>query len=47
MLYILFEIVPSGTKPLPEPMLTQVYIAIWRHLARMSQVERTMSSTPT
>ena len=24
-------LVPSGTKPLPEPMLTQIYVAIWCH----------------
>ena len=24
-------LVPSGNKPLPEPMLTQIYVAIWRH----------------
>ena len=24
-------LVPSGNKPLPEPMLTQIFIAIWRH----------------
>ena len=24
-------LVPSGNKPLPEPMLTQIYIAMWRH----------------
>ena len=24
-------LVPSGTKPLPEPMLTQISVAIWRH----------------
>ena len=23
-------LVPSGTKPSPEPMLTQIYVAIWR-----------------
>ena len=23
--------VTDGTKPLPEPMLTQICIAIWRH----------------
>ena len=23
--------VPSGTKPLPEPMFTQIYVAKWRH----------------
>ena len=22
---------PSGNKPLPEPMLTQMYVAKWRH----------------
>ena len=24
-------LVPSGNKPLPEPMLTNIYFAIWRH----------------
>ena len=24
-------LVPSGTKPLPEPMLTHIYVATWRH----------------
>ena len=24
-------LVPTGNKPLPEPMLTQNYVAIWRH----------------
>ena len=24
-------LVPSGNKPLPEPMLTQIYVAIRRH----------------
>ena len=24
-------LVPSGTKPLPEPVLTQIYVAIWHH----------------
>ena len=23
--------VPDGTKPLPESMLTQIYFTIWRH----------------
>ena len=27
---------PSGGKPLPEPMLAQVSVAIWRHYATMS-----------
>ena len=24
-------LVPSGNKSLPEPMLTQIFVAIWRH----------------
>ena len=24
-------LVPSGNKPLPEPMLNQISVAIWRH----------------
>ena len=24
-------LVPSGNRPLPEPMLNQIYVAIWRH----------------
>ena len=24
-------LVPSGNKPLPEPMLTQISVSIWRH----------------
>ena len=28
--------VPAGNKPLPEPMLTQIYIAIWHHYTTMS-----------
>ena len=24
-------LVPPGIKPLPEPMLTQIYVTIWRH----------------
>ena len=27
--------VPSGSKPLPEPMLTMNYVAIWHHWATM------------
>ena len=27
----------SGTKPLPEPMLTQIHVAIWHHKARMTR----------
>ena len=29
-------LVPSGNKPLPEPMLTQIGVAIWPQLATMS-----------
>ena len=29
-------LVPSSNKPLPEPMLTQLYVAIWDHLATMN-----------
>ena len=29
-------LVPSGNKPLPEPMLTQISVTIWRHNATMS-----------
>ena len=25
------DLVPSGNKPLPGPMLTQIYLAIWHH----------------
>ena len=25
----------SGNKPLPEPMLTQIYVAIWRPYAKI------------
>ena len=25
---------PSGSEPLPEPMLTQIYVAIWCHKAK-------------
>ena len=29
-------LVPPGTKPLPEPMLTKIYVAICHHQATMS-----------
>ena len=29
-------LVPSGNKPLPEPMLTKISVAIWRHEATVS-----------
>ena len=29
-------LVPSGNKPLLEPILIQIYVAIWRHYATMS-----------
>ena len=25
------SLVPSGNKPLPKPMLTQIYVVIWGH----------------
>ena len=25
------ELMPLGNKPLPEPMLTQIYIIVWHH----------------
>ena len=30
-------LVPSGNKPLPEPILDKIYVTIWRHRATMSQ----------
>ena len=30
------DLVPSGNKPLPEPMLTQIHVAKWHHKATMS-----------
>ena len=29
-------LVPSGNKPLPEPALTKIFVAIWLHKATMS-----------
>ena len=29
--------VQSGNRPLPEPMLTQIYVPIWRYLALLCQ----------
>ena len=29
-------LVLSGDKPLPEPMLTQFFVTIWRHKATMN-----------
>ena len=31
-------LVPSGTKPLPEPMLTKFYDTLWRHQGPMSSI---------
>ena len=28
-------LIPSGNKPLPEPLLTKIYVAIWRLYATM------------
>ena len=30
------DLVPDGTKPLPEPVLTKFYAVIWRHPVLMS-----------
>ena len=30
-------LVPSGNKPLPGPILIEIYVAIWRHYAPMRQ----------
>ena len=32
-------LVPSGNKPLHEPMLTQIYVAIWRHELIQSRLQ--------
>ena len=32
-------LVSSGNKPLPEPVLTQIYVAKWRHLASMNELQ--------
>ena len=31
-----YNLVPSGFEPLPDPMLLQMYITVWRHQATMS-----------
>ena len=31
-------LVPSGNKPLPEPMLIQIYVTIWHHITRAQWV---------
>ena len=35
-------LVPSGTKPLPEPMLTQIYVAMRRHQAMLNHRSNSM-----
>ena len=30
------SLVPSSNKPLPDPMLTPAYAALWRHYATIS-----------
>ena len=37
-------LVPDGTKPLPEPMLTQIYVAKWYHKAFSVMAELTSFS---
>ena len=40
-------LVPSGNKPSPEPMLAQIYVAIWRHQATISlSIKHTIKRTP-
>ena len=34
---------PSGNKPIRESMLTQIHVAIWRHKAIMSQLNKPVS----
>ena len=29
-------LLPDSNKPLPEPMLTQIYVSIWHHKAAMN-----------
>ena len=29
-------LVPPGNKPLPEPMMNQIYLTIWHHMVTMS-----------
>ena len=36
LVQVINGLVPSGNKPLPEPMLTQISVAIWQHKATMS-----------
>ena len=31
---------PLGNKPLPEPIITQMYVTIWRHYATMSWLKQ-------
>ena len=38
------SLMPSGNKPLPESMLTQIYVAICRHQATMSLIAHTSSN---
>ena len=33
-------LVPSGTKPFPQSMMTQIYVIIWCHQATMSSRNR-------
>ena len=36
LVQVINGLVPSGNQPLPEPMLTQISVAIWRHQATTS-----------
>ena len=37
-------LVPSGNKPLPEPLLIQVFVATWRHLATINLIYANQSN---
>ena len=30
------DLIPSNNKSLPKPMLTKIYVGMWRHLATIS-----------
>ena len=37
-------LMPSGTKPLPEPILTKMYVNIWRHKTTISELIHVISA---
>ena len=34
--FMAWKLVTSGNKPLPDPMVTHIYVAMWRHWATMN-----------